>query len=298
MRATCSGSPATKRDSMITIRDFLVRGLLAGLVGGVLAFGVAYVVGEPSVDESISIEEAGAAAESPQTTAAAPVATETHTHDDGAEHSHAEATAVHSHGGETEVPRSLQSTAGLLTGTILLGMALGGLVGVGAGVSVGRLGRLGVRGTAIATAATGFLVLYAVPFLAYPPNPPAVGHADTIGYRTMLYFTMVGLSVAFAAIGLIAWKRLEPRVGGWGAGLIAIGGYVVVAVVTIALMPSYNEVPADFPAQVLFEFRQGSLLTQLALWSGIGVTLAELSHRLVTSRSSVARPTDVEPVPA
>ncbi|MEO6997437.1 MAG: CbtA family protein [Terracoccus sp.] len=278
---------------MITIRDFLVRGLLAGLVGGVLAFGVAYFVGEPSVDASISIEEAGAAAEAP-TADAASVATETHTHDDGAEHSHGESTAVHSHGGETEVPRSLQSTAGLLTGTALLGMALGGLVGVGAGVSIGRLGRLGVRGTAVAAAATGFLVLYAVPFLAYPPNPPAVGHADTIGYRTMLYFTMVGLSIAFAAIGLITWKRLEPRVGGWHAGLIAIGGYVVVAMVTIALMPSYNEVPDDFPAQVLFEFRQGSMLTQLALWSGIGVTLAELSHRLATSRSSATRPAEPE----
>ncbi|OFE16113.1 hypothetical protein BA895_20570 [Humibacillus sp. DSM 29435] len=287
---------------MITIRDFLVRGLLAGLVGGVLAFGVAYFVGEPSVDASISIEEAGSAAETPVTNPAT-AATETHTHGDEAtaEHSHGEGEAVtaHSHGGETEVPRSLQSTVGLLTGTALLGVALGGLVGVGAGVSVGRLGRLGVRGTAIATAATGFLVLYAVPFLAYPPNPPAVGHGDTIGYRTMLYFTMVGLSVAFAAIGLIAWKRLEPRVGGWHAGVIAVAGYVVVAVVTIALMPGYNEVPDDFPAQVLFQFRQGSLLTQLALWTGIGVTLAELSHRLVTSRRSVA-PVEPEatPVPA
>ena len=284
---------------MITIRDFLVRGLLAGLVGGVLAFGVASFVGEPSVDASISIEEAGSAAETPANDAA-PAATETHTHDEGTEHSHDETTAAHSHGGETEVPRSLQSTAGLLTGTALLGVALGGLVGVATGVSVGRLGRLGARGTAVATAATGFLVLYAVPFLAYPPNPPAVGHADTIGYRTGLYFTMVGLSVAFAAIGLIVWKRLEPRLGGWHAGLIAVAGYVVVAVVAIALMPSYNEVPDDFPAQVLFEFRQGSMLTQLTLWSGIGITLAELSHRLVTSRSSAAGPTEpaAAPVPA
>ena len=297
MLATCSGSPATEGDSVITVRDFLVRGLLAGLVGGALAFGVAYFVGEPSVDASISIEEAGSAAETPASDAA-PAATETHTHDEGAEHSQGEAVAAHSHGGETEVPRSLQSTAGLFTGTALLGIALGGLAGVGAGVSVGRLGRLSVRGTALTTAAVGFLVLYAVPFLAYPPNPPAVGHADTIGYRTMLYFTMVGLSTSFAAIGLIAWGRLEPRVGGWRAGLIAVGGYVVVAVVTIALMPSSNEVPDDFPAHVLFAFRQGSMLTQLALWVGIGVTLAELSHRLVTRKTALARPSEPEPVPA
>ncbi|MEP7333608.1 MAG: hypothetical protein ABI692_16145 [Terracoccus sp.] len=44
-----------------------------------------------------------------------------------------------------------------------------------------------------------------------------------------------------------------------------MAGYVIVAVVTIELMPSYNEVPEDFPVQVLLEFWQGSPLTQLAL---------------------------------
>ena len=49
---------------MISIRDFLVRGLLAGLVGGVLAFGVAYLVGEPSVESAISLEGSAATAPS------------------------------------------------------------------------------------------------------------------------------------------------------------------------------------------------------------------------------------------
>ncbi|MDN5766863.1 MAG: hypothetical protein L0H96_23190 [Humibacillus sp.] len=53
----------------------------------------------------------------------------------------------------------------------------------------------------------------------------------------------------------------------------------------------------DFPAQVLFEFRQGSLLTQLALRSGIGVTLAEVGQRLVTARATAARPTDARRFP-
>ena len=45
---------------MLTARTFLVRGLLAGLVAGVLAFGVAYLVGEPPVAAAISLEELGA----------------------------------------------------------------------------------------------------------------------------------------------------------------------------------------------------------------------------------------------
>ena len=42
---------------MISARDFLVRGPLAGLFAGLVAFGVAYVIGEPSVNAAIAIEE-------------------------------------------------------------------------------------------------------------------------------------------------------------------------------------------------------------------------------------------------
>jgi predicted cobalt transporter CbtA len=46
-------------------------------------------------------------------------------------------------------------------------------------------------------------------------------------------------------------------------------------------MPTYNEVGADFPAQLLFEFRMASLATQLALWAALGVMLAELAERVL-----------------
>ena len=44
---------------VLSVRSFLVRGLLAGLVAGFIAFGVAFVVGEPSIDAAIAIEESG-----------------------------------------------------------------------------------------------------------------------------------------------------------------------------------------------------------------------------------------------
>jgi predicted cobalt transporter CbtA len=53
-----------------------------------------------------------------------------------------------------------------------------------------------------------------------------------------------------------------------------------VTLTAIALLPSYSEVPADFPATVLYEFRVASLVTQLALWVTLGVTLGELLYRL------------------
>jgi predicted cobalt transporter CbtA len=228
---------------MTSARDFLIRGLLAGLFAGLVAFGVAYVVGEPSVDAAIAIEESA-------------------------------------HGGGELVPRSLQSTVGLLTGTTVAGVTLGGLVGVLSALALGRLGRLGVRGVSLSLAAMGFVSISLLPFVAYPPNPPAIGHPETIGTRTELYFIVVAISIIAAVTAVVVGHRLAARWGAWYATLSAVVGYLLVTLTAIALLPSYSEVPADFPATVLYEFRVASLVTQLALWATLGVTLGELLYRL------------------
>lgn len=51
------------------MRALLIRGMLVGILAGVLAFGVARIFGEPQVDRAIAFEEqmdaAKAAAEKP-----------------------------------------------------------------------------------------------------------------------------------------------------------------------------------------------------------------------------------------
>ena len=120
-----------------------------------------------------------------------------------------------------------------------------------------------------------------LPFVAYPPNPPAVGEPETIGTRTALYFI---------AGGHLGDRRRHRRAGRAPAGrplgrLVRragrVGGYLVLVLVAIGAAPDYDEVPADFPATVLYEFRTASFVTQLALWAVLGVVLAELVHRLV-----------------
>jgi predicted cobalt transporter CbtA len=254
---------------MLSARSFLVRGLLAGLIAGIAAFGVAFVIGEPSIDAAIAIEEAGAPAEAPA--------------GEPAGHSHDEGTPAHSHGDEsggTEVPRSLQSTFGLLTGTAVAGTFLGGLVGVLSALALGRFGSLGARASTLTVAAVGFVALYAAPFLIYPPNPPAVGSGETIGMRTGLYFVAVAISVIAAVVAVLVGHRLASRFGGWHAGLLAGAGYLVVVGIAFALLPRYDEVPAAFPASVLYGFRTASFLTQLTLWTVLAVVLAELVGRL------------------
>jgi predicted cobalt transporter CbtA len=242
---------------MLSARSFLVRGLVAGLLAGIAAFVVAYLVGEPSVNAAIALEGTGHAATEPG--------------------HHASGQALP---GEPVVPRSLQSTAGLLTGTVVAGVTLGGLVGVLSALALGRFGALGVRATTLAVTAAGFLVVIAVPTLGYPPNPPAVGNPGTIGLRTTLYFLLVAISVLAAVAAVLAGRALAPRLGGWYATLAAGAGYVAVTLTALALLPSFSEVPPGYPATVLYEFRRASFLTQLTLWTVLGVVLADLAQRL------------------
>lgn len=242
---------------MTSARSFLIRGLLAGLFAGLIAFGVAYVAGEPAINAAIAIEESGGL---------------------GAHHAH-HPTADDS-SGAAEVPRLLQSTVGLLTGTLVAGVTLGGLLGVLSALALGRFGRLGVRGVSLSLAAIGFVSVSLMPFVAYPPNPPAIGHPDTIGVRTALYFIMLAASIIAAVTAVLVGRELAERWGAWYGTLIAIAGYLLVTISAMALLPSYSEVPASFPATVLYEFRGASLLTQLALWASLGVALGELLYRL------------------
>ena len=242
---------------MISARDFLVRGLLAGLLAGIVAFGVAYVVGEPSVNAAIAIEESA-----------------------GSGHDHVEEPAPSDDSHGTQVPRSLQSTVGLLTATTVTGVTLGGVVGVISALALGRFGRLGVRSVSLSVAAIGFVSVSLVPFVAYPPNPPAVGEPDTIGTRSALFFIMLAISIIAAASAVLVGRKLAGRWGAWYATLSAIGGYLLVTLTAVALLPSYSEVPADFPATVLYDFRVASLITQLSLWATLGLTLGELLHRM------------------
>lgn len=234
----------------MTARTFLIHGLIAGLLAGCAAFLVAYAVGEPPVDAAIALEEANAP--------------------DGHSHDHADT--------PTEVSRQNQSTWGLLTGTLAIGTALGGVVALAAAGVVGRFGRLRPSQSTALIALTGFVAVSLIPFLKYPASPPATGNPDTIGDRTGNYFTFViiALLVAIAAWALAG--TLLPVLGSYRTVLISAGAFLAVMALTAGLMPSVKEL-GDFPAQTLWEFRRASLLTITTLWGTIGVVLVGLVGR-------------------
>ena len=251
-------------------RDFLVRGLLAGLIAGLLAFAVAYTVGEPQVDAAIAVEEAAAAHE--------------------AEHAKNAPADGHTHEGTgTEISRANQSTWGLATGTLAVGITLGGVAGLASAFAVGRIGRLRPSQSTALVALIGFVAVGLVPFLKYPSTPPAVGNEDTIASRTLEFFAMQGISV-LAAIGavLLARRLLESR-GTYRAVVVSVGSYLLVVIAAALLLPTVNEI-GDFPGDTLWYFRVASLLTLATMWGAIGVVLTGLVGRLHEREvSAVAR---------
>src|SRR5262245_11172668 len=196
----------------MSMRSLLVWGLLAGLLGGVLAFGFASVIGEPPVEAAIAIEEKGG-------------------HDHGTDSAAAE---------EEPVSRGVQRTAGLAIATCLFGTALGGLVALAFAFAYGRVGPLSSRATAGTVTAVGFVAVVLVPYVTYPPNPPAVGHAETIGDRTAAYFGIMAISVVLAILAVYVGRS------GWLASVGAGLAYVVVVSAAGALLPAFDEVPRDF----------------------------------------------------
>lgn len=241
--------------------QLLLRGMFAGLFAALLAFGFARVIGEPQVDRAIAYEELHSAAEQ-QPPAASSAAAEAE---------------------EPElVSRETQAGVGLLTGIALFGTALGGLFALAFAFANGRLLQFPPRTTALVIAAVGFLALYVVPYLKYPANPPAVGGDDTISYRTQLYFTMIVFSAAALAVAIAVGRALSANFGSWNATIA--GGLVYIVLVTIAgyALPTINEIPNDFPADLIWNFRVASFAIQGILWGTIGLALGALVERSQT----------------
>jgi predicted cobalt transporter CbtA len=237
-----------------------MRGMLVGLVAGLLVFGFARVFGEPTVDRAITFENSV---------------------DEAKAKAHA-AMGMPAEEQEPElVSRRVQSTVGLLTGVVVYSTAFGGLFALVFAFARGRAGDIEPRALAALLAAGGFVVIYLVPNLKYPANPPSVGEPETIGFRTAMYFVIMAISVAAMIVAVAVRQRLAPRVDTWSAALLAAATYIVIVGVAYLALPSINEVPDGFPAVTLWQFRVSSLGMQVIMWAAIGLIFGVVSERML-----------------
>ncbi len=271
-------------------RQFILRGMLVGAVGGILAFVFARIFAEPHIQAAIDYESGRDAAQhNLDKLAGLPVEPA---------HEHAELFS-----------RTIQANLGIGLGMVLFGIAMGALFAVAYALACGRTGGIGPRPLALLVALGGFLALYFIPFLKYPANPPAIGHEETLRDRSGLYLLMVGISVVVLVAGVAFGQRLKPRFGNWNATLIAVLACATVLGIVMLLLPSTGElnvgdhatetplplkdpngniVYPGFPADTLASFRLYSVAAQAVMWAAIGLCFAPLAERLLKPKTKVA----------
>jgi membrane protease YdiL (CAAX protease family) len=248
----------------------LVRGMLVGGLAGLLCFGFLKLAGEPPVDRAIAFEtQLDAAKAAAEAKAMA-----------------AKGMAAPKQEPEPElVSRQTQAGIGLFTGVVVYSAAFGGLFALAFALAYGRIGNLGPRAASALLAVLGFIAVYLVPTIKYPANPPSVGDPGTIGLRTALYFGLIAVSLTAAIAAGMLRTRLERRYGGWNAVLIPAGAYLAVMVAAGFLLPAINEVPEQFPAVVLWQFRVAALGAQVILWAMLGLVFGALTERALRASS-------------
>lgn len=273
------------------VRALVLRGALAGVIGGLLAYVFALIFAEPLIQTAIDYEGEREAAQAAL-----------------------EGAGAHEHEAAELFSRFVQGNIGTGVGIVAFGFAVGLFFAVAYCMAYGRAGAIRPRQLALLVALAGFLVLYFVPFLKYPANPPAVGNGDTIAQRAGLFGLMVVASLVFGLLALWAGQRLKPRFGTWNATLLAGLGFVVLIGVVMALLPSLGQLTANievsgslltetpqplrdpngaivfpgFDADLLYRFRLYSVGAQVILWGAIALVFAPLADRVFSKHGTPA----------
>jgi len=221
----------------------LVSGALAGLVHG--ATNLALV--EPYLDQAIGIENENLFAS-------------------GEEEDTLEFWV------EYEGYRDWQKSGQVFAG-IILGTSIGSLFGIVYALSRNSLpGKHDVK-KALILAGIMWAVLYFVPFLKYPANPPTVGDTETVVLRGILYLSFIAIS-GFSALGFYKLsKKFENR-----KKFVSLIGYAVFISIVFFIMPE-NPDEVSAPMDLVEGFRAVSVLGVSSFWISIALFLGLLWNK-------------------
>jgi predicted cobalt transporter CbtA len=221
---------------------FIAITLIAGAISGTLLAIINQGIVEPYIDEAINIENQNAIAQgeviNPQ---------------------------------EFNDYRLWQKSGEIAAGTIL-GVSLGALFGVVFALTRNSIPGSNNKKKALILAGVMLLVIYIVPALKYPANPPAVGDPETIYYRESLYITILTIS-GLSALGLaFLYRKLGDKKG--KQIVVPVIYIVIIAAAFMILPPNPDEITA--PMDLVIGFRIASGLTMSAFWGLLGLILGAL----------------------
>lgn len=177
--------------------------------------------------------------------------------------------------------RLWQKGGEIVAGTIL-GISIAGLFGVVFAYSRSSLPGKDNKRKALILVGIMWFVLFIVPALKYPGNPPGVGNPDTIYYRIPIYVSYLAVS-GFSALGLAFLYR---KLGNGGFKKVAIP--LVYAVIMIASYFAWppNPDPITAPMDLVTNFRIATAFTMSILWGLIGIILGAFWDKLKPHETS------------
>lgn len=230
---------------------FVIITLLSGTIAGTILGIINLALVEPYIDRAISIETQTAVKE-----------------------------------GEVIDPVELQDyrlwqKGGEIAAGAILGMSLGALFGIVFLYSRNSLlqhSNSNIR-KALILAGIMWVVLFLVPALKYPANPPAVGDPETIYYRESLYIGLVAIS-GFSALGLalLYWKSGNKVPNNRYRFITVLIIYTAIIAGTFYIL-SPNPDKISVPQDLVQDFRIASALTMSIFWGLLAIIFGAFWNR-------------------
>ncbi|MDQ4051062.1 MAG: CbtA family protein [Thermoproteota archaeon] len=154
----------------------------------------------------------------------------------------------------------------IVAGTIL-GLSIGSLFGIIFAYTRNSIPGSNNKKKALIIAGVMWFVLFLIPALKYPANPPAVGDPETIYYRQTLYIAFLAIS-GFSALGL---AFLYHKMGSLNSRKVIIPvAYGVIIAAAYLAMPSSPD-PINASMDLVVGFRLASAITLSMFWGLLGV---------------------------
>jgi predicted cobalt transporter CbtA len=116
-----------------------------------------------------------------------------------------------------------------------------------------------------------FFVIFLIPALKYPANPPAVGDPETIEYRESLYIGMLVIS-GFTALGVAILYRSLGQTRKESRKIIVPAIYAVIIALAFVVLPN-NPDEIVISSDLLMNFRIVTTITMGVFWGVLGILL-------------------------
>ena len=129
-----------------------------------------------------------------------------------------------------------------------------------------------------------WLVIFLIPMLKYPANPPTVGDPETIYQRQNLYVTFTMISGFIASRLAFMYQRIDGR---------PLRKFVIISVIDSGMiggvfitMPN-NPNQIFGPIELVEEFRLASGFTMDIFWLVLGITFGNVWEKLNTQGAQI-----------